>query len=239
MACLAVVSVLSLAGAADAEESPRTISTSGNADIRVVPDEVEITLGIETRHRDLQIAKKQNDDRLAKIMGAIRALKIDPKSIQTDYLAIEPEYKTENNNERVVYSYTVRKNIGVVLRDIVKFDQLVADAVSAGTNHVHNIQFRTTQLRKHRDQARIMAIRAARDKAVALAKELGQKVGRPRTISEGHFGYYGPYSTWGNRFGQSQNMMQQAGPSEGSESPGLALGQIAISASISVTFELE
>ena len=48
------------------------------------------------------------------------------------------------------------------------------------------VRLRTSQLRKYRDEARAKAIRAAKEKAVALAGELGVKIGRPHSISEGY-----------------------------------------------------
>jgi hypothetical protein len=47
-------------------------------------------------------------------------------------------------------------------------------------------------LRKYRGQARQMAIKAAPEKAVALARVLDCTIGKPKTISEG-----GAYVYWG------------------------------------------
>jgi uncharacterized protein YggE len=240
---LLVVAVLllplrSVAARAD-EGALRTISTSGSAEVKVTPDEVEITLGIETRDKNLMPAKKQNSERQQRLMAALAKHKVPPKSIQSDFITIEPEY--ERNDERTLVGYLVRRSVAVLLTDPSHFDELLTDVLQAGVNHVHNIQFRTTQLRKHRDRARIMAIQAARDKALALAKELGQKVGRPRTIHEGS-GSTGRWGAgWGSRYGQSmQNqMVQSAGDGDSPESSGLSLGQISVTASVSVTFELE
>jgi Protein of unknown function (DUF541) len=57
------------------------------------------------------------------------------------------------------------------------------------STHVYGIEFRTCGLRKHRDAARGLAIQAAREKAIALAGELGQEVGRPIDIREEYKGW--------------------------------------------------
>jgi uncharacterized protein len=222
-----------LATAAEAE--PRTISTTGNADVRVAPDEIEINLGIETKDKNLAQAKRSNDERLQKVMAVLRNLKIDPKHIQTDYVNIDPDYGADRN----LIAYWVRKNIAIILKDISKFDALMSQTLEAGINHVHSVQLRTTELRKHRDRARAMAIHAAQEKAVALAKELGAKVGKPRTIQDGGGGWHSPGGWWGGRWGmQSQNVMQNQGGG-GTDSAELALGQITVSASVTVSFDLE
>ena len=49
---------------------------------------------------------------------------------------------------------------------------------------MEGIEFRTTQIRKHKDKARQMAIRAAQEKAIALTKEIGQTIGKAYSITE-------------------------------------------------------
>jgi len=57
--------------------------------------------------------------------------------------------------------YSVQKTIVVTLSDLSKFEDLLSGVLEAGANYVHNVEFRTTELRKHRDQARALAIQAA------------------------------------------------------------------------------
>ena len=217
---------------------PRLITTSGDADVKVMPDRIEFTLGIETRDKDLMVAKKQNSERLKKTMAMLHKLGIDNKHIQTDYISIDPHYNWSHSITPEIY--VVSKTLAISLRELSKFEALLTSVLQAGVNHVHSIDFRTNDLRKHRDRARAMAIRAARDKAVALAKELGQKVGRPHTIRVDANNWWGPRRWWGSRYaGQSQNIAQAAGPGGPSETGGLSLGQITVSASVTVSFELE
>ena len=43
------------------ETAPGVITVSGEAIVKVVPDEVLITLGVETFHRELSVAKRRNE----------------------------------------------------------------------------------------------------------------------------------------------------------------------------------
>jgi len=214
----------------------RLITTTGEASVKVVPNEIEFVLGIETRDRNLGGAKKLNTERLQRTLDVLRSLGVDEKNVQTDYLDIQPEY----NNDRVAVSYLVRRTLAVILKDLSKFEALVSESLQVGVNYVHSVQFRTTELRKHRDRARAMAIQAAREKAVALAKELGQRVGRPHAITEGGGGWLYPGGFWGGRYGQmTQNVQSSGGGLAPSESDGLSLGMINVSATVSVAFELD
>ena len=126
--------------------------------------------------------------------------------------------------------------------DISQFEALLTKALEAEVNYVHGIQFRTTELRKHRDEARAMAIRAAREKAVALARELGQGVGAPHSIRENASGWWSGYNAWwGGRWNapMAQNISQDAGGGVSFEGGGLAVGQITVNARVTVSFFLE
>jgi uncharacterized protein len=217
---------------------PRVITTSGDADVKVKPDEVILTFGVETRNKDLQTVKKENDDRVKKVLALAKEFEIDPKYIQTDYINIGPEYDINHN----LTGYVARKNIVFTLKDTGKFEDLLTRSLEVGANYMHGVQFRTTELRKYRDQARALAIKAAKEKADALAKELGQKVGQPRNIQEGYNGWYSPYNSgwWGSRGygGMAQNVVQNVGGGSSETEGTIALGMITVNAKITVTFEL-
>ncbi len=131
----------------------------------------------------------------------------------------------------------------ITLKETGKFERLVSQGLEAGITHVHFIQFRTTELRKHRDVARALAIKAAREKATALASELGQRVGRAHRINEHGSGWFSPYGFgWGNRWGGqglTQNVVQSAGGSPEGGDGTFALGQITVTANVTVSFLLE
>lgn len=222
--------------------TPRTIAVTGTAVVMVVPDEVILTLGIETSDMQLATAKSENDDIVAKTLKVAKDAGIDPKYVQTDYLSIEPRYQ-DSYNQSTFLGYWVRKDIVVTLKDITKFEDLLSKCLEAGVNYVHGVEFRTTELRKHRDEARSLAIKAAQEKAIAMAKDLGQEISQPLTIREDYNRWYSPYNSWwGMRYGggMAQNTIQNA-PSAGVQSSDseLAPGQIAVDASVTVEFELK
>ncbi len=234
-----VLSFFCLAFAADQSE-PRLITVTGDAEVRVVPDEVILTLGVETWNNDLSIAKTENDQRIQKIVDVGKKYKIKEKHIQTDYISIEPRYKDQWEHRKFI-GYFVRKTIVFTLRDTDIFEGLLSSVLEAGANYVHGIQFRTTELRKYRDQARALAIKAAQEKANDLAKELGQKVGKPYRIQENQSGWRSWYNTWwgsGRAGGMAQNVIQNVADPSQSESS-IALGQIKVNARVTVSFELE
>jgi uncharacterized protein YggE len=237
---LLVVTFASPPAQAAGETSPRLITVTGDADVKVAPDEVILVLGVENADRNLSVAKKQNDDRTARILTTLKNFGVESKHIQTDQFRVEPRY-SDSYTRLDVSSYLVSKTIVVTLKDIAKFEDVQSAVLDAGASRFYSIQFRTTELRKYRDQARELAVRAAQEKATAMAKTLGQKIGKPQSIQENYSNWYSWYDRWwGGGGSMSQNVVQNvSGPSASSDDSAFAPGQITINARVTVSFELE
>lgn len=245
IAGLALVLILALSAWTEQGQSvplePRRITVSGEAEVRVVPDEVILTLGVETWNKDMSIATGENDRIVSEVLALAAGLDIPPEHIQTDYVGIEPRYRDSYYEERDFIGYFVHKTVVVTLRDLTKFENLLADSLQAGVNYVHGIEFRTTELRQRRDEARALAIRAAKEKAEALAGELDQQISDPLNIQEEQSGWWSGYNAWwGSRWGggMSQNVIQEIGGAAALADSSVAPGQINVNARVSVTFEL-
>jgi uncharacterized protein YggE len=103
------------------------------------------------------------------------------------------------------------------------------------------VQFKTSQLRQYRDQARELAMKAAREKARDLADTASAQVGCVLNVDESSWSYYG--NTWqsGRYQPQAQNVMQNAsGNAQPPNDDGpISLGQIAVQAEVQVRFGLK
>lgn len=221
-------------------QNPPAISASGQAEVLVAPDLIDIRLGVEVRNKDLAATLQENSRRVAAIIAACQQQGVEQKDIQTDWLGLEPRYDSDFSKTRPDI-YTAQKSVNLTLRDPAKFEDLIAAVVEAGATHVHGIDFRTSKLREYRDQARVLAIRAAREKADLLANELGNKRGRALQVSEnvwgGSWSWSGGY--WGRGYGNAtmQNSVQNI--SNGESEGGFASGQIRIQATVNASFLLE
>lgn len=220
-----------------------TIKVSGEAVVNVKPDKIVIRFGIETWDANIANAKEKNNEILKKTIGITRELGVPDKDMQTDHLSIEPRWKDQYRNEGFV-GYFVRNSIVVTVSDIAKVEDLVTKALQAGVNYIHGVDYETTELKKYRDQARELALKAAAEKAEKMAAALGQAIGPPLQIHENHAGLYGGYgSSWGGwshgrAQAMSQNVVQNAPGGSGEASETLAPGTLAIRANVGVLFEL-
>jgi uncharacterized protein len=212
------------------------LSVSGDAEIKVVPNQVVLALGVETRDRSLTAARTRNDEAVRNVLAAIHSLQIDPTDVQTDFIHVTIHYSS--SAETVVDHYVVEKSIAVTLKNVSKFEALLSAVLEAGANHVDHVEFMTTELRKYRDEARALAAKAAIEKANDLAAAAGLKViGKPVSLATYS---YGGGSWYGRRYSSgpgAQNVYQagDAGAGEGT----IALGKISVTASVSMNFRME
>lgn len=230
-AIVALILTACLLVAADEKPNPRLITVTGEAEINVAPDEVVFDVSVQTINKDLRAAKSQTDERLKKLMDLTRKYKITAQDVQTDYIKLEPRYRG-GDESRLFLGYSVRKDLVFKLRDVTQAESLLSEVLESGITRINSIRFQTSRLRTYRDQARSLAIKAAQEKAVALTREIGQTIGKAYSIAEGvpERGY------------ASQNSMANISSSVDSDSVDtegtLSLGQIKITARVTVQFEL-
>jgi hypothetical protein len=186
--------------------------------------------------------QRVNTAAIQKVIKALQALGIQSKDMATDRYVIVPVYSSYDS--LIIEGYRINNTLAVTLRDVNKTSDVVAAALEAGANQVWDVEFYTSDLRTYRDQARELAIKAASEKARALAGAAGAETGCVLAISENNFSYY-YYGGWYGRDRNlwTQNVVQNASPATGAGEDGdaepVSLGQISVRAEVSVTFGLK
>lgn len=161
------------------------VTVSGQAEVMVEPDEVVFTLKADNVDLDVNTAKAKTDADVKKIFALARTYKIEPQNVQTDFIRISERYSEYvQGKPREFKGYAVVQTTTILLKDISRFEALLSELVKAGLSNLDNVTFRASQMRKYMDQARAMAMRAAREKATALAGEIGQHIGKAFNIAE-------------------------------------------------------
>ena len=232
---LVIAAVAAVPAFAQNNIEPPLITVTGQAEVRVPPDEVLFTLAVENVDKDMLVANRKTDDSVKQILAIARKYNVKPEDVQTSQISVQPKYNTDDmeyearrNIKRVLIGYQVSKTVAVRLRDISRFDEMLADILKAGITRLSNLEFRDSQIRKHRDEARRMAMRAAKEKATLLANEISQSIGPAYSIAE---------TTRDYEPRPMQNVSSDAGRAAESESA-LAPGTLSVTAQVTVRFRL-
>lgn len=183
--------------AQDVDKTPQ-ITVTGNAEVLVEPDEAYISLDVTKLDKVLDIAKKQNDETTAKILDVTRRFNIPTQNVNIRNFSVEvknkiirdlkkPVYDEDGDltGEKVFIGYEVSKTVSIKFLELNKFEELFAELLKTGVTEVDSVTFETSKLRQYKDQARDMALKAAKEKATAMAGAVGQTIGKAIRITEG------------------------------------------------------
>ncbi|MEW6112961.1 MAG: SIMPL domain-containing protein [Thermodesulfobacteriota bacterium] len=213
-----------------------TIEVTGEGEVKVVADEVILTLSVVTRDLELSKGLNENNARVKRIFDVLTSQGVEAKKIQTHHMQCSPQYEEYQSQPATFLGYLVSKHIVVTLNDLSKFEGILSRVIVSGATHVQGIQFRTTQLRKHRDTARDMAMKHAKEKAEALAAAVGQKIGRATAIKEALVDRWGPAPQAQPSYPQAARVAYEQDPIMGES---IAPGEIGVTAKVIVTFDLQ
>src|SRR5689334_15879683 len=97
----AVACIALCAAAASAQQN---LSVTGDAEIKVVPDRVVMALGVEVHSKSLADARRENDDRVRKVIAAATGLGVDRQDIQTDFVQLGVEHESDGLTVRYYYT---------------------------------------------------------------------------------------------------------------------------------------
>lgn len=221
-------------------ETTGSLHTSGSAVIRVQPDRATIRFGVQTFAQTPRASQAENVAIVKRVLDALADEGIAGQDIGTDHFAVRPEYDYRAKGDRGLVGYWSDNGIVVNLRDVSRLSDVLVAALEAGATSVDDLAFSTTRLRELRDQAREMAVKAALEKAEALAGAASVTTGHVTNIQENSWSYYYGSGSRGLASSQVQNVMQEIAPPSAPaiEDSEFSLGQIIVQAQVEVSVEL-
>lgn len=193
---LLVLAAAALAGvgrpeaAGGAEQDARAgITVSGVGTVKSVPDEGELSLGVETEGATAKGALAENSARMERLLAALRSAGVNSEDIRTQEVSLYPRYEEEG--------FTARNSVLVKIRDLARAGAILDLAARSGANQTSGPTMSTSNREELEAKALAAAVRNARTKAEALAKAAGVGVGEVMAIVEGSAG--GPEPYWAAR----------------------------------------
>ncbi len=236
--------LLGLSGCNEKTPLPPAISVTGTARIYVEPDEVSISMTLHSKDAVLMKAKKKNDALLQKFQAILKDFNIEKKNLALNHSTVQPEYRYNRDDERILTGYTIRQNISVKIKDLTKYEPFVTALLNAGIDRIHETRFSNSQLKKHREEARKKAVAAAIEKARLLctAAEVHKQVtlGKILDIHEGNSDYnYRSRVSKLSRANYESKMLSDAAAGDMGGAGLVPIGAIPIEATVDMTFALE
>ena len=180
------------------KNDPPTISVVGTAEIMVEPDEVSISFDISKLNKNLDIARSEAESAREKVFAATRKFNIKPEDVKANQISVEMKYQSVRDPKNRIFDddgdeigtrtfigYQVKISVNIRLKDIKRFNEFFAELLKSGVSEVDDVSFESSKSIEYVQQARIKAMKAAYDKASAMAGAIGQTIGKAISITEG------------------------------------------------------
>jgi uncharacterized protein len=204
-----------------------TISLTGRGSVDHAPDIATISLGVQVEGETASTAMAQQAKLMTGVFNAVKAAGIADRDMQTSNLQLNPTYDYPQNQRPKLRGYTASNQVIIKVRNLDNLGKTLDAVVKAGGNTINGVSFGIDKPDTYQDEARVEAIKDAAAKAELYAKAVGYKVKRIVTVSENE--YYAP---------QPQPMMMARMAMDAAESTPVAAGEVSLTATVSVTFEL-
>jgi uncharacterized protein len=158
------------------EEQPY-IEVTGTAEQEVIPD--EIFIGIVIREKYVNKVKVTIEEQEEKIKSAVKSLGIDLTNLflsdaNADYVKVYWWTKDVLTKKNYTLKVSDATTVGKVFKELEKLE--ITDANISRVNH--------SRLDSLRKAVKIIAIKAAKDKADYLLVAIGEQTGKPLVIKE-------------------------------------------------------
>lgn len=197
-------------------------------EVNAVPDLATIGAGVVTQALTAAGAMRENAQRTAMTVAAIRKAGVADRDIQTTSISLSPQYRYAENKPPEITGYQASSRVSVRFRDVKVAGPILDSLVAAGANQIDGPTLSIDKPEPLLDQARAQAIATARARAALYAEAAGLRVKRIIAISEGGFEAPPP---------RPMPMMIRAQAKEAMDSS-IEAGEQKLAISVSVTFEL-
>jgi uncharacterized protein YggE len=242
----------------DSSANPSTVSTSGTSTTEVRPDQVSVTVGVETNGTTAQEAVSQNANLTAQVIAAVRALGISEDRIETSSFSVSPIYEArqplqpcieiyppppECDTRQEIIGYRATNTVTATL-DVpflrmltqptpdLNAGQVIDAAVGAGANRVDAVVFFISPDRQQeiRDTLISDAIANARQRANIAAEALEMTISGVQSATLNPIDF--PIFSVGLREGSAADASSVSAPTQ------ILPGQQEVSTTVNVVFFL-
>jgi uncharacterized protein YggE len=236
-----------------------TITVSGDGDVSAKPDLAVMDFSVVSEAKTVAEAMADNTKKMNAIIDVTKSMGVAEKDLQTTGFNISPRYDyvketattpvpaisvsgsggvpvpIDNSiyypsGKRVLAGYDITQTLTVKMRDMTKIGQIIEEVTASGANQVGDLQFTIDDPDTVQAQARQKAIDNAKSKAQVLAKQLGVKLTRITSFSEG--GYY-PAPV------RMSYAAKDTAAGEAAVTPSIQTGENKITVNVSITYEIE
>ncbi|PKM91351.1 hypothetical protein CVU82_02015 [Candidatus Falkowbacteria bacterium HGW-Falkowbacteria-1] len=186
---IALVLILALSGVAvisilrDRIVNPiqNQVSVNGQGRVSYEPNIANITIGVQVdKVEQPEEALGTLNGKVNKIIASLNVLGVDSKDIKNQNYSLYPFYDYVEGVNKMT-GYNANQQIVVKVYDVDKsfnkVNQIISEATKAGANQIIGVNFESSEIEKIKQDARLLAIKDAKNKAQSLSESVGVSLG--------------------------------------------------------------
>lgn len=221
------------------EYNVNTIYVTGESEVAAVSDIATLNINLSKEATTAKEAQKLLNESIIKVLNYLEDQQVANEDIKSEYGGISPKYTYETKpcymypcppREEKIVGYVANQSISVKVREVDNANVIKTGLAEAGVTDINGPTFSIDDEESYQLEARSLAIKDAREKAVVLAKDLGVKLGKVVSFSEGS--NYRVYSSM-------KTMEASYDMAAGSAVPELPKGENKITSSVTITYEIK
>ncbi len=233
------VSAFGVAGASitpndtGSDDEARIITTTGTGIVTAKPDKFTINFTVTTNNKSAREAQQNNDTKINAFIDALKDAGVTEDDMKTVSYRLDTAYEWNpdtRKNEMIGYkaSYTLQ----VVRYDLAEMGDIIDLATSNGVNNIGTIIYGVQNPEKLTNDALVLAMRDAHDKADIALGEYDLEIARVGNI---HLNTYDPVAP---PMAYDKSDMRAVGAEEsGGVAPNIIAGDLEYRVNVNVTFE--
>jgi uncharacterized protein YggE len=214
----------------------RSIEVTGHAEVRYPAEYVVIWAGVTSTGASPHTIQTEVMTKVGAIFAYLQEKGLPKDDLGTSFVSLRDISLDQRDEDCPTLSedptFEASTEIRIVLRDLSEYDEVILALLERGLNEIRSISFQSRLAAEKAREARILAIRAAKEKAAYLASELGQRIGHPIKVEEidtrSYFERSASYS----------NVVMITRSGSGGESSSLLPRELKTSSEVTVIFEL-
>ena len=162
-------------------QETRQVAVTGQGRVSYNPDIAIINLGVQiNKAKTAEEALNQLNAKMASIINAVKTEGVVDADIETENYNLSPQIEYSNNGIASTTGYNANQQLKIKVRDFdqnkEKLNKVIGAAGKAGTNQINNLTFDYSKLNDLKQQARLLAIKDAKEKSSSMAEAAGVKI---------------------------------------------------------------
>jgi uncharacterized protein YggE len=176
MRLLLISAVSTILFSCQEKANPPSVSVTGAASVRVVPDMVQLSLKADNTRPAMKLSVSQTQEDIEAIIAVCKKYVSRPDDIRVSNISTNKDYEYRNNRE-IFTGYNATQVLEVTLRDITRLQAFTEELLATRISRIDNINYNHTKADSIQRAVSLLALEDAKRTAEKMCDKMQVKLG--------------------------------------------------------------